>query len=75
MFAPHDLAPDQSSALQNHQVFGNGIEGNGEGSGDLRDGGRLVGDRSQNGPSDGIGNGRENKVQLRLVIFNHMVEH
>jgi hypothetical protein len=64
MFATDDLALNQSSTLKDHQMFRNGIERNWEGSSDLRDGSRLVRDRFQNRPPDGIGDGTKGQAEM-----------
>ena len=75
MFSADDPALNQSSAFKDYQVLGNGVERNREGAGEFRDRGRLLRDRFENGPPDGIGNGREDAVKGYLGMLNHMVEH
>jgi len=75
VFAPNDLPPDQSGALQHQNVLGDGIERHWKRACDFRHGSRLAREVRQDYPPRGIGDGRENAVQNVLFMFNQRVEY
>jgi hypothetical protein len=64
MFATNYLALNQSGALEDHQMFRNRVQRNREGSSNFGDGSRLVRDRFQNRPPDGIGDSPKGQAEM-----------
>jgi hypothetical protein len=68
-----DLALEQSGGLQDAQVFRHCRQGNGEGLGELGDGGFAEGQAGEDGPAGGIGKGPKGGVERGGEIVNHTV--
>ena len=75
MLASSDFAANQPRFLEHHEVFGNGIQRNREGAREFPDRSRPAPQAVENGAPGGVGEGREDAVQLgRAQTFNHGVE-
>ena len=76
VLASFDLAPDQPCALQDHEVLGDRIQRDGEGAGDLIDGGRTLREPPQNSAPRRVCKRREDAIQFGgLRMFNQPVEY
>lgn len=67
-------ATDQSRALENAEVLGNGGEGHGVGPSQASDGLVAAGQVLQNPASGRIGQSREGAIEGGAAMFNHVVK-
>ena len=70
VLAAFPMAFDQAGGFEIGEVFGNGLLGNVEGSGELVDRGRTDGEAMEDGAACGVGESGESEVQR---IHNQMV--
>jgi len=70
-----DFAAHQTGALEHHQMLGNGVEGDRKGSAEFGDRGGLARKPLKDGAARGIGDGREDEVEMAVRTFNHTVEY
>jgi len=70
----YHLAADEACPFKHHEMFRDSVQRHRERPRNFGDGGRLPRHPSQNGTPGGVGDRREDGVQVSL-IFNHPVEY
>lgn len=68
MLAPGAAAADEAGPLQHADVFRDGVEGHGEGLGEVGDAGLAAHEAFEDGPSCGVGEGAHGAVDSGGVI-------